>query len=193
MWEQESSPWWRYWWCTKVKTYKIKLQVDSHFGTPRAFVIQSKQNRKFYLLSAAIETCTKRIIHFDCDSWIYPIKKTKFDRLFFSNRVSSIIYNNVHAWYVDWFFVVKLHYTKLQMEFIIFWQCYLPSQTPTALVEIVGPTHHVGCPAKNKRKPKWNCLLQLSKACSTLPLLPVQLAWCNMLASRHASFGGNLL
>ena len=82
---------------TKVKTYKIKLQVESHFGTPRAFVIQNKQNRKFYLLSASIETCTNRIIHFDCNSWIYPIKKTKFDRLFFSNRVSSIIYNNVHA------------------------------------------------------------------------------------------------
>jgi len=82
---------------TKVKTYKIKLQVDSHFETPRAFVIQNKQNRKFYLLSASIETCTNRIIHFDCNSWIYPIKKTKFDRLFFLNRVSSIIYNNVHA------------------------------------------------------------------------------------------------
>jgi hypothetical protein len=77
---------------TKIKTYKIKLHVDSHFGTPRAFVIQNKHKKKLYLLSASIETCTNRIIHFDCNSWIYPIKKTKFDRLFFSNRVSSIIY-----------------------------------------------------------------------------------------------------
>jgi lipoxygenase len=76
---------------TKIKTYKIKLHVDSHFGTPRAFVIQNKHKKKLYLLSASIETCTNRIIHFDCNSWIYPIKKTKFDRLFFSNRVSSII------------------------------------------------------------------------------------------------------
>ncbi|XP_058743456.1 linoleate 9S-lipoxygenase-like [Vicia villosa] len=71
---------------TKIKTYKIKIHVDAYFGTPRAFVIQNKHNKKFYLLSASIETCTNRIIHFDCNSWIYPIKKTKFDRLFFSNR-----------------------------------------------------------------------------------------------------------
>ncbi|CAK8560106.1 unnamed protein product [Lathyrus sativus] len=71
---------------TKIKTYKIKLHVDAHFGTPRAFVIQNKNKKKFYLLSASIETCTNRIIHFDCNSWIYSIKKTKIDRLFFSNR-----------------------------------------------------------------------------------------------------------
>ncbi|KHN22174.1 Linoleate 9S-lipoxygenase 5, chloroplastic [Glycine soja] len=65
--------------------YKIKIHVDSHFGTPRAFVIQNQHKKKFFLQSASIET-NDRIIHFDCNSWIYPIKKTKSDRLFFSNR-----------------------------------------------------------------------------------------------------------
>ncbi|RDX63857.1 Linoleate 9S-lipoxygenase 5, chloroplastic, partial [Mucuna pruriens] len=66
--------------------YKIKIHVESHFGTPRAFVIQNMHKKKFFLQSASIETSNNRIIHFDCNSWIYPIKKTKSDRLFFSNR-----------------------------------------------------------------------------------------------------------
>jgi lipoxygenase len=114
---------------TKIKTYKIKLHVDSHFGTPRAFVIQNKHKKKFYLLSASIETCTNRIIHFDCNSWIYPIKKTKFDRLFFSNRVSSIIYQ---MYFLN-FVVVRLHEIKKLCSSL---QCYLPSQTPRALLEL---------------------------------------------------------
>ncbi|KAG4940706.1 hypothetical protein AAZX31_16G076100 [Glycine max] len=65
--------------------YKIKIHIDSHFGTPRAFLIQNKHKKKFFLQSASIET-NDHIIHFDCNSWIYPIKKTKSDRLFFSNR-----------------------------------------------------------------------------------------------------------
>ncbi|KAL9303445.1 hypothetical protein ACSQ67_020708 [Phaseolus vulgaris] len=80
--------------------YKIKIHVDSNFGTPRAFAIQNKYKKKFFLQSASIETSSNGIIHYDINSWIYPIKKTKSDRLFFSNR------------------------------------CYLPSQTPRALVEL---------------------------------------------------------
>lgn len=72
--------------------YKIKIHIDSHFGTPRAFLIQNKHKKKFFLQSASIET-NDHIIHFDCNSWIYPIKKTKSDRLFFSNRVCSIFFS----------------------------------------------------------------------------------------------------
>ncbi|KAJ1427870.1 PLAT/LH2 domain [Sesbania bispinosa] len=71
---------------TQIMTYKIRIHVDSHFGTPRAFVIQNKHKKKFFLQSASIQTSNNRIIHFDCNSWIYPIKKTICDRLFFSNR-----------------------------------------------------------------------------------------------------------
>lgn len=70
----------------KSMIYKIKIHVDSNFGTPRAFVIQNQHKKKFFLQSASIETSNNRIIYFDCNSWIYPIKKTKSDRLFFSNR-----------------------------------------------------------------------------------------------------------
>ena len=39
--------------------YKIKIHVDSHFGTPRAFVIQNQHKKKFFLQSASSEI-TKR-------------------------------------------------------------------------------------------------------------------------------------
>ncbi|CAL0305990.1 unnamed protein product [Lupinus luteus] len=83
----------------QTMTYKIRVDVDSHFGTPRAFLIQNNYN-KFFLLSASIEISNSQIIFYDCNSWIYPFKKTKSNRLFFSNR------------------------------------CYLPIQTPRALVEL---------------------------------------------------------
>ncbi|MED6176935.1 hypothetical protein PIB30_093065, partial [Stylosanthes scabra] len=74
---------------TQTMIYKIRINVDSHFGTPRAFVIQNQYKKRFFLQSASIETCNNNnqqiIIHFDCNSWVYPIKKTKSDRLFFSN------------------------------------------------------------------------------------------------------------
>ncbi|XP_061376036.1 linoleate 9S-lipoxygenase 6-like [Gastrolobium bilobum] len=85
---------------TQTMIYKIKIHVDSHFGTPRAFVIRNQYKKKFFLQSASTETSNNCIIHFDCNSWIFPIKKTRADRLFFSNT------------------------------------CYLPSQTPRALVEL---------------------------------------------------------
>ncbi|OMP07928.1 Lipoxygenase [Corchorus olitorius] len=85
---------------TKVTTYKIKLYVEPEFGNPGAFVIENNHNHKFFLQSATLETPDKLAIHFDCRSWVYPIKKTKTTRVFFSNT------------------------------------CYLPSQTPPALVEL---------------------------------------------------------
>ncbi|KAL4355973.1 hypothetical protein HN51_027345 [Arachis hypogaea] len=69
----------------KTMIYKIRINVYSHFGTPRAFLIQNRYKKRFFLQSASIETCNNHIIHFDCNSWVYPIKKTKSDRLFFSN------------------------------------------------------------------------------------------------------------
>lgn len=74
--------------------YKIKIHADSNFGTPSAFVIQNKYKKKFFLQSASIETSSNRIIHYDINSWIYPIKKTKSDRLFFSNRVCFILFSH---------------------------------------------------------------------------------------------------
>ncbi|KAI4354146.1 hypothetical protein L6164_003039 [Bauhinia variegata] len=72
---------------TQTITYKIRIDVDSQFGTPRAFLVKSPHKEKFFLQYASFEAQNNQIIHFDCNSWIYPIEKTKFGRLFFSNAL----------------------------------------------------------------------------------------------------------
>ncbi|KAJ7961701.1 Lipoxygenase [Quillaja saponaria] len=70
-----------------IMTYKVRILVDTQFGSPAAFVIRNKHKHRFFLQSASIEAPRNQIIHFDCNSWVYPIKKTKSERLFFSNTI----------------------------------------------------------------------------------------------------------
>ncbi|XVE78192.1 hypothetical protein DITRI_Ditri13aG0124200 [Diplodiscus trichospermus] len=70
---------------TKITTYKIKLHVEPGFGYPGAFVIENNHKNRFFLQSATLVTPENKVIHFDCRSWVYPIKKTRASRVFFSN------------------------------------------------------------------------------------------------------------
>ncbi|KDP45238.1 hypothetical protein JCGZ_15103 [Jatropha curcas] len=70
---------------TKTTAYKIKLHVEQGFGIPGAFLISNQHKHEFFLESATLEFLENQIIHFDCRSWVYPVQKTKSDRLFFSN------------------------------------------------------------------------------------------------------------
>lgn len=93
----------------QTMTYKIRVHVDSHFGTPRAFVIRNNYKKKIFLQSAAIETSNSQIIYFDCNSWIYPNKKTKCDRLFFSNSVSLTVVGTDPLFNIPFKIIYDLH------------------------------------------------------------------------------------
>ncbi|PSR86298.1 Linoleate 9S-lipoxygenase 7 [Actinidia chinensis var. chinensis] len=69
----------------KITTYEIKFHVAEDFGIPGAFVIKNRHKHKFFLQSATLGVSGYKIVHFDCNSWIYPIRNTKTHRLFFSN------------------------------------------------------------------------------------------------------------
>ncbi|KAJ4847088.1 hypothetical protein Tsubulata_039036, partial [Turnera subulata] len=69
----------------KTITYKIKLRVEPQFGVPGAVLVINQHRNKFFLESVNLATQDNHIIHFDCRSWIYPIKYTASGRLFFSN------------------------------------------------------------------------------------------------------------
>ncbi|PKI55323.1 hypothetical protein CRG98_024339 [Punica granatum] len=69
----------------KTVTYRVKIRVDTEFGIPGALVINNKHKNKFFLQSASFQVPSGRTIHFDCNSWVYPVKKTNADRIFFSN------------------------------------------------------------------------------------------------------------
>ena len=75
----------------KITTYEIKFHVAEDFGIPGAFVIKNRHKHKFFLQSATLGVSGFKIVHFDCNSWIYPIRNTKNHRLFFSNTVSHTL------------------------------------------------------------------------------------------------------
>lgn len=73
---------------TKSITYHTIIHIEPDFGNPGAFLITNKHKHRFFLESATLEVQENQIFHFNCRSWVYPIRKTKSDRLFFSNHVS---------------------------------------------------------------------------------------------------------
>lgn len=72
----------------KVMRYLLEFKVEPDFGTPGALVIKNELKHKFFLQSASFQVYYNQIVHFECNSWIYPISLTKQDRIFFSNTVS---------------------------------------------------------------------------------------------------------
>ncbi|KAL5562222.1 hypothetical protein UlMin_031969 [Ulmus minor] len=69
----------------KITTYKIKFQVEQEFGIPGAILIKNKDKHRFFLQSASLNIPNNQTIQFDCNSWVYPVKQTGADRVFFSN------------------------------------------------------------------------------------------------------------
>ncbi|KAF8393891.1 hypothetical protein HHK36_020090 [Tetracentron sinense] len=70
---------------TLTITYKIKFHVEPEFGIPGAFIINNRHKYEFFLNYGTLDTFENQIVHFECNSWVYPFSKTKADRLFFSN------------------------------------------------------------------------------------------------------------
>ena len=75
----------------KITTYRFEFRVEPEYGIPGAILIKNQHKKKrFFLQSASLKTPNNEIIQFDCNSWVYPVKMTKTDRIFFSNNVSGI-------------------------------------------------------------------------------------------------------
>ena len=61
---------------------------DEDIGTPGAFLVRNNHHSEFYLKSLTLENVPGHgVIHFICNSWVYPAHKYKTDRSFFSNKV----------------------------------------------------------------------------------------------------------
>ena len=74
---------------TSTMTYQVTLFVDTEFGTPGAIVVKNGlKNDQFFLRYVQLELPEDRRIHFECNSWVYPYKKTNSDRVFFINTVT---------------------------------------------------------------------------------------------------------
>jgi hypothetical protein len=70
--------------------YQVTFFVDGEFGTPGAVAVKNgNRNDQFFLRHVRLDLAEDRSIHFDCNSWVYPYKKTTSDRVFFINTVNT--------------------------------------------------------------------------------------------------------
>lgn len=77
---------------TSIVTYKVTFHVEPEFGIPGALLIKNRHKHEFFLSFVTLEAPNNLNIHFECKSWVYPITKTKSDRLFFSNKVCHFVH-----------------------------------------------------------------------------------------------------
>ncbi|ONK57843.1 uncharacterized protein A4U43_C09F4760 [Asparagus officinalis] len=66
-------------------TYHVLLHIEPEFGVPGAIVVKNGDQNEFFLKFVTVEGEDGGSIYFNCNSWVYPVKKTSVDRLFFSN------------------------------------------------------------------------------------------------------------
>ncbi|CAK8544656.1 unnamed protein product [Lathyrus sativus] len=70
-------------------TFKVTFDSDDFddIGTPGAFLIKNNHHSEFYLKSLTLENVPGQgVIHFICNSWVYPAQKYQKDRVFFANK-----------------------------------------------------------------------------------------------------------
>ncbi|KAJ4821782.1 hypothetical protein Tsubulata_019840 [Turnera subulata] len=70
------------------EAFRVKFDWNEEdIGTPGAVIIRNNHHSEFYLKSLTLEDVPgEGRLHFVCNSWIYPAKRYKNDRIFFTNK-----------------------------------------------------------------------------------------------------------
>ncbi|KAL0921677.1 hypothetical protein M5K25_008774 [Dendrobium thyrsiflorum] len=65
----------------------VRLMWDESFGEPGAVIVKNRHRSEFFLKSLSLEGVgLKNRVHFDCNSWVYPVERYNYDRVFFANE-----------------------------------------------------------------------------------------------------------
>ncbi|KAJ0080261.1 hypothetical protein Patl1_22617 [Pistacia atlantica] len=69
--------------------FNVTFDWNEEIGVPGAFIIKNNHHSEFYLKSLTLEDVPNEgRVHFVCNSWVYPAKHYKKDRVFFTNKAS---------------------------------------------------------------------------------------------------------
>lgn len=72
-------------------SYKVSFEWEEDTEVPQAFLIQNHHYSEFYLKTLTLEDVPGHgYVHFVCNSWVYPSKRYKKDRIFFHNKVDQL-------------------------------------------------------------------------------------------------------
>ncbi|KAG6490528.1 probable linoleate 9S-lipoxygenase 5 [Zingiber officinale] len=68
-------------------TFRVTFKWVGEHGIPGAVIVINEDSSEFYLKSMTLEEFPgEGRIHFDCNSWVYPQDKYKYQRVFFVNK-----------------------------------------------------------------------------------------------------------
>ncbi|KAL3626260.1 Linoleate 9S-lipoxygenase 5 [Castilleja foliolosa] len=71
----------------KDASFNVMFDWDESIGLPGAFIIRNHHHRQFYLKTVTLDDVPGHgHIRFECNSWVYPVHRYKYDRVFFTNK-----------------------------------------------------------------------------------------------------------
>lgn len=69
--------------------FTTSFDWDETTGAPEAFIVTNHHHSQFYLKTVTLEDVPSHgRVHFVCNSWVYPAHRYKYNRVFFSNKVT---------------------------------------------------------------------------------------------------------
>ncbi|KAK9992582.1 hypothetical protein SO802_027567 [Lithocarpus litseifolius] len=67
--------------------FSISFYWDESMGVPEAFIVRNHHHSQFYLKTVTLEDVPGHgLVHFVCNSWVYPAHHYRYNRVFFSNK-----------------------------------------------------------------------------------------------------------
>lgn len=76
--------------------FDVTFDWEEGTGIPEAFIIKNNHHSEFYLKTLTLEDVPDHgRIHFVCNSWVYPAKCYKKDRVFFTNKASNHMFKKL--------------------------------------------------------------------------------------------------
>ncbi|XP_073133793.1 linoleate 9S-lipoxygenase 5-like [Henckelia pumila] len=82
-------------WVTKITSvsakndaeFNVTFNWDESDGVPGAFIMRNHHHSEFYLRSVTLDDVPGYgPVHFVCNSWVFPVHRYKYNRVFFSNK-----------------------------------------------------------------------------------------------------------